>query len=201
MPWPIGSMDVFDLFRRGARVSLEDIATIAPLQATVALLQADVLALQAALAAKLGKLILHVEDVKNNNVNGGDSAAGTNIRVLNTVRTNTIVGASLAANRVTLPAGTFRIIADAPAYIANSHKVYLYNVTDAAVALIGRNAYSATTDTTSTHSALFGVLTIVAPKVFELRHFINTARVSNGLGVLTNAAMSEIYARLWAIKE
>lgn len=55
---------------------------------------------------------MQVQDQKPTGTNGGASVAGDNHRALNTVLHNDIVGASLASNQVTLPAGTYYAEAD-----------------------------------------------------------------------------------------
>ncbi|KKL54175.1 hypothetical protein LCGC14_2268010, partial [marine sediment metagenome] len=65
-----------------------------------------------------------------------------NPRDLNAVVTNDINGASLATDRITLPAGVYEIEAGAPARNATSHRLRLQNITGAATLLLGQNADS-----------------------------------------------------------
>lgn len=53
---------------------------------------------------------MHAVDEKPSGIGGGASVVGSYVtRELNTVRSNTIAGASLSANKVTLPPGRYRI--------------------------------------------------------------------------------------------
>lgn len=142
---------------------------------------------------------LSVRDEKPNGTSGGTSLTGANIRVLNTIQSNTIPGASLSSDQVTLPAGVYSISGGAPAFNCSRMKVYLYNVTDAAITLVGNSTYSAGTNT-SIPSEISGQITITSTKVFELRQYIETGVSTNGLGIETSAGMVEVYAVLQFIK-
>lgn len=111
---------------------------------------------------------------------GGSSIVGTQDRVLNTVVTNTITGASLASNQVTLPAGTYDFEASAPAFGIARHRAWLYNVTDAAVVQLGTQEY--TGGSTQTHSFVSGRFTITSPKNFKIQHYTDTAAGTTALG-------------------
>jgi len=146
---------------------------------------------------------LHVQDQKASGAQGGASAAATqNVRTLNTVVTNTITGASLATNQITLPAGTYRVWARAPAFNTNNHKIRLYNVTDAAVTAVGSSEYASSTYDGSSDSSIQGYrFTISGTKVFRLDHYTSLSRVSNGLGPTTGSGDIEVYAEVMVIKE
>lgn len=150
---------------------------------------------------------LHVRDEKSTGTGGGDSATSTVTRVLNTVKTNGITGASLGSNQITLPAGTYRIHATAPAYSTGSggdagHRVTLYNVTDTAVTLYGTSEWIDVTTSigTQTRSHLNGVFTIAGTKAFELRHFINWTE-TGGLGLAVSDGTAEVYGevQIWKV--
>jgi len=146
--------------------------------------------------------MLHVQDQKSSGTEGGAASAGYQQRNLNTVLTNEISGASLSANRVTLPSGTYIVDAIAPAKVVNEHNVAWYNVTDSSYTLIGMSAFSVSgggyAQTTST---VFGKFTISAEKVFELRHYAQTARSTDGFGNATADSQAERYAevRIWKV--
>lgn len=125
-------------------------------------------------------------------------------RVLNTTVANTISGASLSSNQITLPAGTYRINADAPS-TANAHRAFLYNVTDGVVQLVGSNENCKTTadsDPIASRSNVRGRFTIADTKIFQLRHYTSEATTNTGLGtVMTNAGYNEVYSQVEIIKE
>lgn len=141
-----------------------------------------------------------VQDQKASGTQGGSSSAGTVTRTLNTVVLNTITGASLASNQITLPAGTYDIWATAPAVSSNHHRTHLYNITDAAIELLGTSQSTASADTVSTLGPTTGQITIAGTKVFELRHFIQTAKATFGLGVRTQDSNVEVYAEVFIRK-
>lgn len=156
----------------------------------------------AAVAANYQTLI--VSDTKAQNTHAGASVAGVQTRVLNTVEKNTIAGASLASNQITLPAGTYSVLGFAPAYNVNGHRAHLYSVTDSATLLIGSNENSTTTaagDGVGTKSAVLGDITLAATKVLELRHYTTGIEASWGLGLALNVSgTSEIYSKIQIIK-
>jgi hypothetical protein len=138
----------------------------------------------------------YFRDEKASATQAGSSSAGYNTRVLNTTVTNNITGASLSSNQVTLAAGTYYFRASAPCYKGNNHKLELFNDTDTSYDLIGRNARSASADDMVTHTELHGLLTLGASKTFELRHDIETARATSGLGIAVSSGNVEVYAEL-----
>lgn len=140
--------------------------------------------------------ILHVNCTRGNNVSDGTPGVGTNIRVLNTVLTNTIAGASLSSNQVTLPAGTFKITGKAPvSNDGNGHQAYIYNVTDSVTVLTGTNGYSGGGVANYSESFVDGILTITSSKVYELRHYIAAAG-ADSLGSAVNSGLNNTYAVL-----
>jgi hypothetical protein len=131
--------------------------------------------------ARTGSKYLHIRDEKTQGTHGGDAVSGKTFaaRTLNTVVTNEITGASLASDTITLPAGTYRIEASAPAYGVDDHKIILYNVSDSALQLAGSSEHSGTG--AQTRSFVRGKFTISSSKNFQIHHATETARGS-GLG-------------------
>ena len=146
---------------------------------------------------------LKVSDQKASGTGGGTSLAAdiTQVRTLNTVDTNTISGASLASNTITLPAGTYTYRIRAPHYTGTNHKAFLYNSTDASYAGIGTSEYSISGATTGTTSSIVsGQFTIAATKDFKVRHYTTTG-AGAGLGVATSSGQVEVYtvAEFWRV--
>jgi len=127
---------------------------------------------------------------------GGASVAGTQVRVLNTEVTNNIPGCSLASNQITLAAGTYYFRASTPSYRGGRHKALLYNATDTANLNIGSTEISGNGDTTQTSSYVSGTFTLAASKDIELRHYIQVAVATNGLGTAASASLTEVYSEL-----
>lgn len=147
--------------------------------------------------------LLHVQDQKSTGTNGGSSTIATITRVLNTVLTNEISGASLSTNQITLPAGTYYIDASAPMYQVavdseNNNKVLLYNISDASAEIIGTS--EATFSAASSRSVVTGRFTIAGTKTFELRH-ISSKALTDGLGRAAGGGVIEVYAdvKIWKV--
>lgn len=145
---------------------------------------------------------LLIQDQKASGTSGGSSAAGVQQRALTTTVRNTISGASLASNQVTLPAGTYRVNGFSVAASGTYHQAWLRNVTDATVAAQGEscNIYNAPSYGTSS-SKFNGSFTIATSKVFDIQHFVAVAQAPNGLGVPTSSGQVEVYSTLEIIKE
>jgi hypothetical protein len=136
--------------------------------------------------------VLHLREEKASGTNGAVPtfiAANLFRRPLNTVKTNTMTGASLASDQFVLPAGTheldaagFSVVNTGTSNATYYHKMALYNVTDGAYTLIGKNAVSRDHDNTadyqSTEASVRGQFTIAAAKTFELRHLTPSANLA-----------------------
>lgn len=159
--------------------------------------------------SKQGYLL--ARDEKAVGTGGGSSVLGANTRALTTASANTITGASVTANQVTLPAGVYEFRGQATVEDGLQNFLYLYNVTDAIIVTRGPGVYSRPaqfTDNTSTtniasYPTVYGTVTITSTKVFELRHYVSVAGASLGrqVGAAGGLSTSEIYATLeiWKI--
>jgi hypothetical protein len=137
--------------------------------------------------------VLHVQDRKvqaaNNDDEGGTFTEGSwQTRVLNTIVTNTIPGSNLAANQITLPAGTYQITLFAPAYGVGSHRarlngtgVLIYGTNENNLILGGGTKQSA-----MTYSKI-NVLLTLASQITDLKieHRCESTRNTDGFGVAT----------------
>ncbi len=135
-----------------------------------------------------------VNDTEPAGTQGAVPTAGYNQRVLNTVLYNTIPGASLASNTVTLPAGTYFIEASAPAYICSSHKLALYNATASTYLLTGTSEQSTISQNVTTRSFVRGRITLSVTSNIYLNHYI-----PNAGGFYLGAAvggLNEVYAEM-----
>ena len=148
-------------------------------------------------AAAPSPTFMVARDEKTVGTGGGTSTAGTNTRTLNTVQYNGISGASLSSNQITLPAGTYSLLALCPSYRSYKNKGYLYNVTDSTNALAGQSSQNDGVAYSQTIAQVQGVITITGTKVFELRQYIEVSQ-GDGLGVASNnsAAGVEVYATI-----
>ncbi|KKM62282.1 hypothetical protein LCGC14_1523280, partial [marine sediment metagenome] len=140
-----------------------------------------------------------IQDVKDEGVAGGTSSTGANTRVLNTVIVNTIPGAFLGSNQFTLDTGDYEIEAYVPTINSGRNRLYLYNVTDASVILIGQSCFSNLGGTAGGGMGfLRGRITLAATKTLELRQEIETGEVTNGFGVaMSDGVNKEVYATIY----
>ncbi len=144
--------------------------------------------------------VMHVQDQKANNTVGGTFTSGAwQTRDLTTELANTIIGASLSSNQITLPAGTYRVVGIAPALLVNQHKCKWVNVTDV-IELVGSSEHASSIGSTGTSSIIKGQFTIASVKVYELQHRCTTTRASDGFGTPSNYSVIEIYSDIFIEK-
>lgn len=137
--------------------------------------------------------LLALADQRTAGTNYGALNSGVNTRVINTVLLNEIVGASLSANQVTLPAGTYEIDALTTIYAVTGSISVLFNVTDAILAVSGLSVRVDASQAVNLPSPVRGRFTISSPKVFELR--TNCGGTSgNGGGVAASLGIPEKYS-------
>ena len=142
--------------------------------------------------------LLHIQDQKSSGTKGGTSSSTTtHTRDLNTIVTNEITGASLSSNQITLPSGTYYMEALLPSFSGARTKAFFYSVTDGSNEIIGQNA--------RTNSTIFGALvsgrfTTNIQRVYELRHYFETGRANDGLGLEVSQG-TEIYSdvKIWKV--
>jgi len=149
-----------------------------------------------------GSQLLHVREEQTSGTSGGTFTSGAwQTRTLNTVITNEITGASVAANQITLPAGTYAISSSAPAHKVNDHQAKLYNITDAADELIGTSERTQSTISVGTRSFVFGRFTIPGAEVFELRHQAQTTAAVDGFGQAVTFGVTEVFSevQIWKV--
>ena len=141
----------------------------------------------------LDKGCIHVQDQKaSGTAAGSTTGAGSYTRTLNTVVTNTITGASLATDLITLPAGTYDFQASAPHGTSSGNGVLvLYNNTDAANITIG-TVPSAGFE----RGWVMGRFTLAAPKNVKLVHYVAGTQATNGLGQAMTKGFVEVYAEI-----
>ena len=153
-----------------------------------------------------GHNFLHIQDQKPQGTSGGTFTAGAwRTRDLNTVLANTITGASLSANQITLPAGKYYAEAGSPAKDVNRHQARLYNISDSIEEITGAScqSYRATGSSTMVSiSTVFGVINISEEKIFELQHQGQITKADYGFGFAANIT-TEVYSdiRIWRIGE
>ena len=145
--------------------------------------------------------VLIVEDQKASGGRSGTSVTGVYTkRDINTVITNTILGASLSSNQITLPVGEYLIKISAPAYASNSHKIKLWNVSDAISAIVG-SSETAGPGGPTTRSFINSYLLVSATKVFEILHRVDVGVSLDGFGLQTTYGTDkEVYTQVYIKK-
>lgn len=140
---------------------------------------------------------LYVVDEKAQNTQGGAFSSGAwRTRDLNTVKVNTITGASVASNQVTLPAGTYWLDGSAPSLQTGAHKTRIYNTTTSASLIEGTSEFSQSSSAAAvSRSFVSGSITLAAASVLEFQHYAGTTRLTDGFGTASNLA-AEVYAQL-----
>lgn len=144
--------------------------------------------------------VIAVQENEASGVAGGSSVAGTQTRVLNTVVANTIAGASLSANQITLPAGTYMVQASAPACQVGTHQISLYSVSSGTTQLLGTSEDSAASTIVTTRSFISGVLTLTGTTVVRINHYTPTAYSGTGLGRAASSGLGEVYTQVLITK-
>jgi hypothetical protein len=128
---------------------------------------------------------------------GGTFTSGSFVkRTLNTTVVNNITGCSIASSVITLPAGTYQILATAPGGDCTNHKAKLRNTTDSTDELIGTSERVANGTSDQSRSFVVGVFTIAATKNFELQHRCSVTSTTNGLGYASTFGVSEVYSQV-----
>lgn len=140
-------------------------------------------------------VLLHVREEHPSGTGSPLTPAGSWLtRTLNAVKTNEIAGASLAANQITLPAGTYELDAYAPVHRVNQHQARLYNVTGAAALVLGTVGFSNSGSSyANNESHIRGRFTLAATSTVRLEHRVAVANASAGGGTPASFG-TEVYA-------
>ena len=140
-----------------------------------------------------------VRDKKTQNTHGGTFTSGDwRTRDLNEELADIAGIASVASNQITLEAGTYRCLIYAPAYAVNSHQAILYNVTTAAVLVVGTSTFAYQVHYVQNRSIISGRFTLTNTSVLEVRHRCSATQATTGWGTAANYT-DEIYTvvELW----
>ena len=143
-----------------------------------------------------------IADQKAAGTDGGTFTSGSwQTRGLNTELADPDSIVSITANQFTLGAGSYLIKASAPGYLVNFHQVRLYNVTDTATAIVGRQTYEYSLVEQPNTSDLIGRITITDTKVFELQHRCSLTKATNGFGIGVDLGEVNLFAMVEIYKE
>ncbi len=141
-----------------------------------------------------------IRDEKTQNTAGGTFTQGAwQTRDLNTEVTDEGGYAELAANQITLAAGTYRVNIIVPAIQVGAHQARLQNTTDGTTVILGTSEYAGVASGLPvTHSIIRGQFTITAQKTFSVQHRCEATKATYGFGFASNFG-TEIYtvAEFW----
>lgn len=138
-----------------------------------------------------------VVDTKAQNTDGGGFTQGVwRTRDITAERADTDNICTIAANQITLVAGTYRCLISAPAVGVDAHQTRLQNITDGVTLLAGTSEDQGGVD--SGRSFIVGRFILAAVKVLEVQHQCQTTRAVDGFGEACNFG-EEIYtmAEFW----
>jgi hypothetical protein len=126
---------------------------------------------------------------------GGTATAGAwTQREINTEEHNSIVGASLATDTVTLPAGTYSIRGFAVLY-GNCRRAHNRLEFAASGTIISSSAYASSYG--QVHTTVFNdVITLAAEDTFDLEYYVATTVATYGVGIGADTAEDDIYSTI-----
>jgi hypothetical protein len=151
---------------------------------------------QTALNAKMGLPDVIVEDQKASGSDGGAFTSGARrTRTLNTLVRNNGSLASLASNLLTLPAGSYFAMWDAPAGTVDPHQSFLVNATDGTDIKAGTSEYAKAANGVRNRSFGSAVFTLAAAKALSVQHQCTTTNSTDGFGT-GGGFGTEVYTRL-----
>jgi hypothetical protein len=159
----------------------------------------------------LGIVVPTYAQFRNAQTNGSGSgetltSATWKQRVLNTTVANTISGASLGSNQITLPAGTYYFSASVPSLntstIAETISSRLRNITDGSTISVSQAILTQISASTSagTVNTMAGVFVLAASKVIEIDTYMNTSGGTASGGSAVSGGESEIYTDITFMK-
>ncbi len=133
-------------------------------------------------------------ELATGNSEANSTAGSYLIRSINTLKINTINGASLSSNQITLPAGTYRTQANAPFYnSANGLRIAIYNITDSVALIEGTNGILS--GATGYTALVSGSFTLTSQKNIGVYYWVNSPQ-TNGLGLQNGQGSKEIYTNI-----
>lgn len=140
-------------------------------------------------------------DKKPQGTHSGTFTSGAwRVRDINDEQADTAGICTIAANQITLEAGTYRCLISCPTHRVDRHQTRLYNVTTAAVLLLGTGEFTEDVYRATTRSFIKGLFTLAGVSTLEIHHRCSLTSTFNGLGVEMNFT-DEIYtiAEFWRL--
>lgn len=164
----------------------------------VPVLTADGLPAVASHLTDITKRLIILEDQKSSGTDGGGFTSGAwQTRTLNTEVYDPGSYCTLSSNQFTLSAGTYLIIAHAPAFTVNNHQARVQNIT--AGTTIATGGTVASTTNVSNPSTIVSVFTVAAGQALEIQHRAETTRATDGFGQASSWG-TEVYTQVLLVK-
>jgi len=143
-----------------------------------------------------------IGDEKAQGTDGGTFTSGSwQTRDLNAELSDTDGIVSISSNQFTLAAGSYLVVASAPALGVNNHKLKIYNITDSSDVQIGTSEYAHASDYSTKRSFVSSRFTISGSKVFEIQHRCETTKSSTGMGRGYGMSVVELFTLVEIYKE
>lgn len=142
---------------------------------------------------------LCLRDLKAQNTPGGAFNAGAwRTRDLTEEQADPSNICTLVANQFVLAPGNYRAIISCPGYQCEKHQARLYNVTGAAILLLGTSLYTWDTGSQCLTSIIQGRFTVTAAQTLEVQHQCSQTKAVDGFGRAANFGQ-EVYtiAEFW----
>ena len=143
-----------------------------------------------------------LSDQKSSGTPGGDfnSGAWRTRTLTEQIDTSGIV--SVNSNQFILQAGTYRTRGSAPAFRVNNHQARIQNITDGTTVDLGTSEFSdGGAGGSGNRSFIETEFTIASAKTFELQHYAQTTRATEGLGDPCGFGVNEVYSvlEIWKV--
>ena len=143
-----------------------------------------------------------IGDEKSAGTDGGTFTSGSwQTRDLNAELSDPDGIVSISSNQFTLAAGSYLVVASAPALGVNNHKLKIYNITDSADVQIGTTEYAHASDYSTKRSFVSSRFTISGSKVFEIQHRCETTKSTTGMGRGYSMSVVELFTLVEIYKE
>lgn len=149
-------------------------------------------------APTYGKIAIFSDTQGSGAPSYGTGAAGASYykRNLNTSQINNLSNGSLANNSIVLGAGTYKISAIASSCGVDRNLLEIYSATSGTVLISGLAGYADSTVTPKDcrDAYLLGVITLTRTETIYLRHYVQTANITDGFGRSINSGYNQTYS-------
>lgn len=151
--------------------------------------------------SKIDRQILLVEYNRSSNTAAGGSTSGSwQDRTIDTEVVNTITGASLSSNQITLPAGTYEVTGWCTSFRTGATGSRLRDSGDTTTYAIASSAYGDTSDGDNILNHFENYFTLGSSTTLDLQTYSNSTQGTDGFGRAANTGEQEIYVRLKFVK-